>query len=170
MKANKLKHRNEQSWSPLFTSEEVALVQYRLWRNYYRTLSGQFSNGPGKFFMDNLSKYLGHASPSTSACFESNHSNTSGGFGSIGEKDTQAGSSMVTPIVVRKYTIRSSPSPSHQSNMKCICLLPIYVRSSRLSTRLTSKCGADAGIMELQTKVHARVEYKPQAHTLSHPY
>ena len=84
---------------PLFTSEELFLIQVyleRVWKQYHRAVSGHVSNGPGKFLMFYLAEYLGCASASTSTRFESSLSNTSGGSGSIGEKDTQAGSSMIT--------------------------------------------------------------------------
>lgn len=54
---------------PLFTSEELAVIQVyleRVWKQYHRAVSGHFSNGPGKFFMDYLAEYLGCASASTS--------------------------------------------------------------------------------------------------------
>ena len=96
---------------PLFTSEELFLIQVDLecvWKQYHRAVSGHFSNGQGKFFMSYLAKYLGCASASTSTStrFESSLSTTSGGSGSIGEKDTQAGSSMITTYSINKHDTR----------------------------------------------------------------
>lgn len=134
---------------PLFTSEELSVIQHCLglaWTHYQRATSGHFSNGPGKFFMDYLATYLGLASASTSTRFESSHSTTSGGSGSIGDKDTQAGSSTITPILLSKHATRVARSRfACQSQIKRYSdvstfdhLKGIYTTSGELKSTLDS--------------------------------
>ena len=95
--------------TPLFASEELGVIQHFLeqaWVSYQRAISGHFSNGPGKFFMDHLATYLGFALTSTRSRFESSHSTTLGGSGTIGDKETQAGSSTVTTISLSRCDTR----------------------------------------------------------------
>ena len=95
----------------LFTPGELHTIQLsleRVWKHYHRAVSGHFSNGPGKFFMCYLAEYFGCASASTSTRFESSLSTTSGGSGSIGEMDTQTGSSMITAYTINKQDTRQA--------------------------------------------------------------
>ena len=112
----------------LFSKSELVLIQdalEKVWVQYRRAISGEFSNGPGKFFIDNLSKYLGFAT-TTHSRFESSHSTSTGGKGAIGSKDTQAGSSLVTAVVRNSHRIRGVSSSN-------VCLSPIK-RYSDVST------------------------------------
>ena len=107
---------------PLFTSEELGVIQHFLeqtWAHYQRAISRHFSDGLGKFFMDHLATYLGFTLTSTRAHFESSHSTTSSGSSTIGDKDTQAGSSTVTTISLNKHDTRVATNQCSATVKSC---------------------------------------------------
>ena len=76
----------------------VQMLSNEVWKYFTRAIEGSYSNGPGKLYMDFLSRFLGCARDVTDARYESCLSTSAGGSGSIGVKDTQAGSSTVTYV------------------------------------------------------------------------
>lgn len=96
-----------------FSIEDVAIINHlfgEVWR-HYKTIRS-FTNGPGKYFMEYLIRYLGCVFGPTSPKFDRfqcMHSTTSGGSGPISEKDTQAGSSKIKRFVLKHDTRAAGP-------------------------------------------------------------
>ena len=96
----------------------VQLVSDDVWRYYQRSMASSFSNGPGKLCMHNLGKFLAQCIRGGAGRYESCHSTNAGGSGPAGDKDMQAGSSIVKYVMSKREMRNSSSNEESLPNGK----------------------------------------------------
>ena len=104
----------------------VQLVSNDIWWYYQRSVASSFSNGPGKLCMHNLGKFLAQCIRGGASRYKSCHSTNAGGSGPAGDKDMQAGSSIVKYVMSKRETRNSSSAiPRWQKEvLRCVHLRP----------------------------------------------